>query len=184
MIIGISGTLGSGKDTVAKIVGSKGFQHFSTADILRTETSKLGREIDRETLRTTGNELRRKYGSGFLAELALKMAGQSQNMVVSGLRSPGEIDFLKNQKNFYLFFVDAPVELRYQRITGRGRNLEDKSDLESFKKSEELETRGDENSQVLSYCKQQADYVIKNVGTFEDLEGKVFDILTKLGQIE
>lgn len=182
MIIGISGTFGSGKDTVARLIESKGFEHFSTPDLLRSETEKLGRTTDRETLRTTGNELREKFGSGFLAEKAMRMATKG-NILISGVRSQGEVDFIKKHKDTYLIFVDAPIEFRYERISGRNRNVEDRASFEEFKQSEEIESDGDINSQDLSYCKDQADFIVQNDGTFEELGQKIDEILTKIGQI-
>lgn len=182
MIIGISGTMGSGKDTLAKIIESKGFQHFSLADILRSETAKLGRTIDRDSLRKTGNELREKSGPGFLAEKAIKMAS-TENVVLSSVRTPGEVDLLKQQRDFYLIFVDADIRERYKRVLDRARNLEDKSDFEEFKRKEELELKGDSGSQSISYCKEHADFMIENNGAVEELQEQLDLILTKIGQI-
>ncbi len=179
MIIGVSGTFGSGKDTVAKIIESKGFEHFSTADILRVETANLGRSIERESLRQTGNELRAKFGSGFLAEKAINRAS-TDNILVSGIRSRGEIDNVINHKNSYLIFVDAPVAVRFKRISDRGRNIEDFHTMEKFKKSEVLELKGDVNSQNILYCRKKADFVLQNDGTLEDLEKKIDEILVKI----
>ena len=40
MIIGITGSYASGKDTVASILQEKGFIHYSLSDILREELKK------------------------------------------------------------------------------------------------------------------------------------------------
>jgi dephospho-CoA kinase len=182
MIIGISGTLGSGKDTVAETLKSFGFQHISTADLLREEAKKLGRSVDRETLRKTGNELRTKFGSGYLVDLALSIKKTDQ-VVISGIRSSGEVDKLKSLPYAYLIFVDAPIELRFQRISERKRNVEDNSTLEQFRESENVENAGNSNAQNLSYCKSKADLIIENNSTKIDLEQKIKLVLTKLKQI-
>lgn len=181
MIIGVAGTFGSGKDTVARLIESQGFEHFSTADILRAETRKMGRTIERESLRQTGNELRAKFGSSFLAEKALKMATQN-NVLISGIRSRGEIDFIKDHTESFLIFVDAPIEIRYERVSDRGRNLEDKTGFEEFKQSEAKELQGNSHSQDISYCRDMADFVIQNDGSIDQLKDKIEEILTKIGE--
>ena len=179
MLIGLSGTFGSGKDTVAKMFESHGFEHFSTADILRQESLKLGRTIERDSLRVTANELRQKYGSGYLAEKAIERATK-ENILISAIRSKGEIDLVKSQPDSKIVFVDAPVEIRYERIFKRKRHLEDEATLEEFKKSEAAELRGDNNSQFVSYCRDSADVILENAGTEAELQKKVDELLVNL----
>ena len=38
--IGVTGTLGSGKDTLAAYLVSKGFEHISLSDLIREELKK------------------------------------------------------------------------------------------------------------------------------------------------
>lgn len=178
MIIGISGTLGSGKDTVAKYIESKGFEHISTSDVLRDINKRMGLPLDRESLRKNVNALRQVYDAAFLVYEALKKAN-SNNVVLSGIRNPGEIDYLKSRKDSFVFFVDAPIEIRYQRVSSRKRDSEDLQSFEEFKKQEETEKDG-ASTQVLNYCKEAADEIIINSGTVDQLEEKVDQILTKL----
>lgn len=183
MLIGLSGTFGSGKDTVAKLFESKGFEHFSTADILREEALKLGRTIERDSLRVTANELRQKYGSGYLAEKAIERATK-KNVLISAIRSKGEIDLVKSQPDSKIVFVDAPIELRYERIFKRKRHLEDETTLEEFKKSEAAELKGDSNSQFISYCRDNADVILENSATVAELQKKVDELVAKLMEDE
>ncbi len=63
-LVGLSGTLGAGKDTAAQyLVAKHGFMHVSTGDVLRSEATRQGRNHKRATLIEIGVELREKYCS-------------------------------------------------------------------------------------------------------------------------
>ena len=140
MIIGVTGTFASGKDTISEYLQQKGFFHFSLSDAIRDECDKRGLPKDRDTLIKLGNELRSTLGNDILARRAVESAG-SQNSVFTSIRNPDEAKFLKTQKGFVLINVDAPIEIRYQRIVDRKRES-DMVDFETFKAQEELETNG------------------------------------------
>ena len=50
MIIGLTGSYGAGKDTVADYLKAKGFGYHSLSDILRGELVRSGQSITRESL--------------------------------------------------------------------------------------------------------------------------------------
>jgi cytidylate kinase len=94
-IIGISGTDGSGKDSLGKIlVEDKGWMFISVTDILREEAKKRGIALRRDTLRTISAEWRREYGHGVLIDKALEIykkdSKKHQGLVMASLRNPGE----------------------------------------------------------------------------------------------
>jgi len=61
MIIGITGTLGAGKGTIASyLVKEKGFKHFSVREFLNKELQKRKLRLNRDNLVLVGNELRKK----------------------------------------------------------------------------------------------------------------------------
>jgi len=181
MIIGISGTFGSGKDLVSNYLETKGFLHCSTSDALRKITAEKGREVNRENLRLTANEIEHEEG-GNLAEQCLKMRRGNSNVAVSGLRRLLEIDYLRSlPEKFFFVFIDAPIETRYNRVIDRSREGEAKMTLEEFERREELESSG-QSSQRLDLCKDEADKIIINDGTIEDLHDQIDKILTTIFQ--
>lgn len=179
MIIGVSGTFGSGKDAVSSYLESKGFLHCSTSDALRQITAEKGREVNRENLRITANEI--EYDEdGNLAKKCLEKRLADKNAVVSGVRRLLEINYLRSlPEDFTLIFVDAPIELRYSRLVSRSREGEEKITFEEFKKREELESSG-QSSQRLDLCKKEADMILVNKGTIEELHKKIDELLTVL----
>ena len=179
MIIGLSGTFGSGKDTVADyLINQKKFQHISLSDLIREEAKKRGLGIDRDSLRNLGNILASEIGEDALARMAIKRK-KSANLVISSIRKPKEVDYLKSLTNFILIFVDAPIKLRFNRMSKRKRVGEESMTFDELKEKENLEMSG-KSSQRLDYCKKMADKVILNTGTLENLYKKVDVVLNKL----
>jgi len=171
MIIGVTGTFGSGKDLVSDYIAKKGFEHYSTADILREEAGKRGLGIDRESLRTLKNLLKTEKGDDYLAREAVSRI-KGDKAVVSAIRSIGEVDYLKSLDDFTLIFVDAPIEIRYQRIQKRKRAGEETLTFEKFQEKENLEMSG-QSSQRIDYAKAKADLTIINDSTLEELYSKI-----------
>lgn len=179
MIIGITGKNGSGKTEVANYLKLKGFEYISLSDILREEAKKRNIRENRENLRNLGNELRKKFGPGILAELALKKIKPDKNYCVDSIRNPNEISELRKIKNFLLIGVKAKIELRYKRVLDRGR-IGDNISFEKFKELEEKENSKEEEKQQLDKCLKIADKIIENNGTIEELHRKIDKILSSL----
>jgi len=178
MIIGLSGTNSSGKDTVAEYLQGAGFAVVSLSDILRDEMRKRGIEINRENMIETGNLLEEEWGAGSLAKIAIKEYGNKRKLVISSIRKLAEIDFLKKNPDFKFIFVDALIEMRYERILKRKREGEEKITLEEFKRQEEIEMSG-QGSQNLGYCKEKAEIQIDNSGTLGELYHKIEGVIEK-----
>ena len=180
MIIGLTGSYGAGKDTIANYLKQKGFIYHSLSDILRDELTKLGKPITRENLINMGNEIRTKFGA---AELALrtvsKIKGNSEDKaLVLSIRNPDEVKALRGFQNFQMWFVDAPQKIRYERTVKRGRS-DDFSSYEDFVTKEKKENSFDPNAQQLNVVAKMADVTIVNDGTLEDLKRKVEELYLK-----
>lgn len=179
IIIGITGTIGAGKGTVVDyLTKNKNFKHFSARGFLVEEIEKRGLENNRDSMVTVANDLREKFGPGFIAEELFKKAlGLGENSVIESLRTVGEIEALRRKGNFTLLAVDADPKIRYDRVTTRGTST-DNIDFEKFLTDEQREMEStDPNKQNLSECIKKADFVIKNDGTIEELNQKIEEIL-------
>ena len=98
-IIGLTGTLGAGKGTVANYLQEKGYAYTSCSDYLRKELRKLGTEENVDNLKALGDSLREKHGPGYITEELLKtIIGPT---IVDSLRHPGEILALKKNSNSF-----------------------------------------------------------------------------------
>jgi len=179
VIIGITGTIGAGKGTVVDfLVNKKGFKHFSARAFLVEEIEKRGMENNRDSMVVVGNDLRSKFGPGYVAEELFKRAQVSgENAVIESLRTVGEIESLRKKGNFTLLAVDADPKIRYERNSVRGTTT-DNVTFEKFLADEELEMKSsDPNKQNLSECIKRADFLIDNNGTVDELNQKIEEIL-------
>src|SRR3990167_11034388 len=129
-LIGISGTNGSGKDTVGDMLAERhNWLFVSVSDFLREEARHRGLPIEREHLSSISAEWRRKHGHGVLtqraAELFKKTAGKHKGLAVIPMRHPGEAAKVK-ELGGKIVWVDADPRVRYKRIAERSRSTEDK----------------------------------------------------------
>ena len=182
VIIGITGTLGAGKGTVVEyLLKQKNFLHFSVRGFLREELERRKMPVNRDTLTAIANSLRAKHGPSYIIEqLILKAKQTGKNCVIESIRTPGEIDSLREQENFFLLAVDADARLRYKRI--RSRNSEtDQVSYHRFMQNEEREMHStDPNKQNLSACIHVADFIIVNNGGIENLHQSIEDFLSAI----
>lgn len=156
-LIGISGTFASGKDTVAEfLVSDFGFTHISTGDIVREVAMEKYGSIERPVLAKAATELRYAQGAGALVAEALK---ETRPLVITGIRSLGEAKTVKAAGGV-LLFVDAPVELRYERVKQRSRDKEAELSLEEFRANEAKELYAGPNDE---------DFNIRGVGEMADI---------------
>lgn len=172
-LVGLTGTNGAGKGEVARFLLKKGFDYVSLSDVIREELKKRGLEASRDNLVACGNELRERFGP---AELARRAAAKiSRPTVIDSIRNLREIEYLRQLGDFVLLAVDAPVEIRFERVMRRGRN-ESVCSLEDFRAKEELEKNNGETGQQLAACLEAADVLIINDSTLEELWQKLEEL--------
>lgn len=182
VVIGITGTLGAGKGTVVDyLVKEKGFRHYSVRQYLIDKIKKHGLPVNRDTMTITANTLRKEHHPAFIIEELYKQAKQDgENAIIESIRTPGEIDFLRTQGQFFLFALDAKPEARYQRIQARGSET-DHVDYETFIANEQREmSTTDPNKQNLGKCINMSDFKVDNNGDVKTLYNAVDKILKKV----
>jgi dephospho-CoA kinase len=162
LVIGITGRNCAGKDTLADLLEARGFERHSLSDAIRAELRSRGQEITRDALIRLGRELREAEGPAVLAERMKRMIETDRVALVS-VRSPAEIESLRQLDRFVLVSVAAPVDVRYERELARGREGAGGT-LEDFVAIEEREDSTDPNAQQLSAAIAMADTEIQNDG--------------------
>ena len=185
-VIGLIGTIGSGKDIVREILEKK-FNTVSVilSDLLETNAlKKRGIKITRTMQQNLGDELRQKYGTHVLAKIAIDfMKKTSEIKIIDGIRNPGEVDFLRQQfsDDLKLIAIDAPQQVRFERIVKRNRDSDPKT-WEEFVAVDERDQGKDqpEYGQKVRKCIEMADVVIQNDGSLEELKKKVEEIIKQL----
>lgn len=180
MIIGLSGTLASGKDTVAEYLEkNEGFQHVSLSAILREIVAERGLEANLENLTKVGNSILAEFGPAYLVKRAEKQVDFSKDLVISSVRQPNEIEYLKTKKDFHMIFVDAKPEVRFERLRKRGRQGDSRT-LEEFIETEKKQEDGKSGGMDLNRCRDMADYILDNNGTMDEFVRKIEEALVEI----
>lgn len=183
IIIGMTGTFGAGKDTVLKYLKDEyGFNHFSVSEFLKEEAARRGMPINRDSQHMIGNELRAKYGPGYIVEQLYDQAiASGGNSVIESFRAIGEVTTLRSKPQpFYLLAVDADTRIRYDRIVKRG-SFKDNVSFEKFQADEEREMHDtDPAGMNIAECMKMADGHIENNGDLNALHEQIDKIIEPL----
>ncbi len=182
IIIGITGTLGAGKGTIVEYLKTKGFEHYSVRAYLIEEINKRQLPVTIENLAKVGNDLRSKHGASYIMEELYKKAQNlDTNVIIESIRTTGEVEGLKKLGTFYLIAVDAPLEIRYQRVLSRQGDNADIMSFEEFVKQENKQMNNLDPEQLnLAGCIKIADFKLTNNGTKEELWHQVDKVLEQI----
>jgi dephospho-CoA kinase len=177
MIIGITGTIGSGKGTVVSLLKEKGFAHYSSSATLGELLAKRGLAKVRENLSPLATELQSTYGGGVVGMNYKEkyLVEAPENAIFEALHRVSEAKFIQSVGGIVIG-VDADFSTRFDRISHRHEGEKDEVTFDDWKKQVEIEENGGGDSTrdnniraVLSI----ADVVIDNNGTPEDLAHQV-----------
>jgi dephospho-CoA kinase len=176
LVVGLTGMPGSGKSLVVKSAQELGFDVVTMGDVIRGETAKRGLEPSPSNVGKVMLELRKTSGEGVVAEKCILKIEEKQNpkVIVDGLRSYLEAEVFKNHlANFMLVTVHSSPQLRFKRLSARGRS----DDPKTWDVFHERDMR--ELGVGIGYAIALAEYVIINDGTKESLNAKVAGVLRK-----
>lgn len=179
IIIGLVGTIASGKETVKKYIVKKyGAKDCKFSTILRDVLNRAAIPVSRENLQKLSTVLRANFGEDLLAKAIAVDAStlDADIVVIDGVRRPTDIEHLNKLPNFFLIKIDANPQLRYERLVARNENEgDDKKTFEQFTKDHEAEA-----DMLVPVVMATAKYSVDNNGTLEDLYKQVDEIVEKL----
>ncbi len=195
-IIGFTGPIGSGCTFHAKLVSEfRGYKYFSLSAILHDIATDHNLSQSIKNLQDLGNNLRRQYGEDVLVISLFKKIDKEfdkkneiSGIVIDSIKNTKEIEFLKTFKSFFLFSIQASLELRFERLESSGR-IENKTE---FKEADNRDQEEKLNyGQQMKLCSYLSDIVINNntdisVSTnrkkkeyFDDKISKFIDLIEK-----
>ena len=188
MIIGLTGTIASGKSLVADLLKDKGFSYLSLSDEVRTILTYNQTPSNESNLHDWEQSLKEKNGFDFLAKRIVEKIRLMDcgNIIIDNIKNSTEAEYLKSSlKNFFLVGVDAPQELRYNRM--KLKNI-DKSSLDwlDFLKLDEISMGFDKESSGhgIAECMKLVSCVLINDKSLDETKEKVeilySDLLKKI----
>ncbi|MFC7167255.1 AAA family ATPase [Halospeciosus flavus] len=176
-VIGTVGLPGSGKGEAAAVAESLGVPVVTMGDVIREECRDRG--LDPATHHgEVAKKLREEEGEGAIAERSLPIVRNYLDdhdvVLVDGLRSDAEVERFQEAfgDDFVLVSIEAPYELRKERITERGR---DKGELEGGESLRARDAR--ERSFGMEEAMEMADVTIENVGSLEEFQERIEEIV-------
>lgn len=180
-VIGLTGTFGAGKGTLANILQSRGYVSYVLSDFIKETIIQRGMKVTRKRLQDVGNELRKKHGGEILAKkLTERIAKDSSKLVViDGIRNPTELKYIKIYfTKCVIIGIDASPNTRFKLTKARNKPS-DPDTREVFSKLEQRDRGIGENSygQQVQKCLSMADHMLKNEGSIADLEESLNQVL-------
>lgn len=175
-VIGLVGRMGAGKSVVSKYICEKyGANEYRFSQILVDILDRLYLPHRREYLQELGACLRKIREDCIVRALKKDLERDESNLIViDGIRYFNEVELLRSFDRSYLICIKALPELRFERIKNR-REKEEPPTFEEFLKKEEAETE----KKIDEICKE-AEFVVKNNSTLEDLYAKIDKIMNRI----
>jgi dephospho-CoA kinase len=179
IIFGLTGTAGSGKDTIADLLCEMfGMENLNTSNLVRAITRYIYRQPQdfnpiRDQLFEVANVLR-ALNPTITVELCMLQAKELNVEValITGLRSMGEANAVRAAGG-NIIGIDANTHVRYDRIFARARDAEAKKTFEQFAAQDQYENEGltkTGDGRGIRSIIDSADIVIDNSGSLEDLK--------------
>ena len=173
-VIGITGTIASGKDHAGKYISKKlEVPLFEISGPIIEAARQRGISPTREEITKFSPIFAKEKGEDYSARVHL---AQIESLgIITGMRQVAQIEYLRSNSHLILLAIDAETRLRFERAKSRGKFPEAAS-LEEFIRHDRLENSGP-NTMRVQECMRMADYRLKNNTTLKDLEYDIDCIL-------
>jgi dephospho-CoA kinase len=171
-VLAITGKPGSGKTTAIETIRDLGMV-ITMGDIIRDEVRKRNLDPSGNNIGKIAEKLREEKGLSIIAEKCVELIKRKNADVifVDGVRSLSEINFFRKFWKFPIIAIIIDEELRIKRLLERYRS-DDPSTIEELIKRDKRELEFGLNEVI-----QNADYVIYNNSTINELKRKVRNLI-------
>ncbi|OLZ42256.1 hypothetical protein A6E15_15350 [Natrinema saccharevitans] len=176
-VIGTVGLPGSGKGEAATVAREDGIPVVTMGDVVRQETADRGLDPAKDH-GTVAQALREENGPAAIAERSLPMIEDRlethETVLVDGIRSGTEVDVFEAAFGdaFTLVSIEAPFEVRAERIDERGRDADEADGGESLAARDERE-RGFGMDDAMD----RADVVVENTDSLAAFHERIRSVI-------
>ncbi len=181
MIIAVTGPIGCGKGALTNYLAeSRGFISYSLSGIFRKVASERGISPTRKNITKLALGIfSESPKESFLAKRFMELKPDlNKDIVIEGFRRVSDLTaFKKNLPNLVIIAVDAPQEIRFQRLKERSREGDPRV-FEEFIKVDD-----DENFSFglqIDKCMTMAEYTIINDSSLKEFHKKIDEFLEKI----
>lgn len=172
-VIGTVGLPGSGKGEAATVAREEGIPVVTMGDVVRQETADRGLDPAKDH-GSVARALRDENGPAAIAERSLPMIENRledhDTVLVDGIRSDVEVDVFEDRfgEAFTLVSIEAPFDVRAERIDARGRDVGEDDGGESLATRDKRE-RGFGMDDAMD----RAEVVIENTDSLEAFHERI-----------
>ncbi len=164
---------GSGKGEAAKVAFELGLPVVTMGDEIRAQCRARGLPITERSMGHVASLLRSKEGDDAIARRCMPLIEPTHRaygeVLVDGIRGFTEVEYFQATlgDEFHLIAVDAPFEMRLERIADRARDptAENEEDLRERDQREE--------SYGMADAFEAAEHVVDNSGTLETYQNRL-----------
>ncbi len=178
-VIAFVGMPGAGKTEASSVARDLGLPVVIMGDVLREEVKSRGLAPTDENIGGTANQLRKEEGMDAIAKRCIPKIEAYKDkvgaVVVDGIRGIAEVETFKKafDDNFTLVKIDAPFELRLERLTRRGRS-DDMASADGLRQRD-----GRELSWGMGKAMEAADKEVTNLEPIQKFRDEIRSILVK-----
>jgi deoxycytidylate deaminase len=172
LVVGLTGSFGSGCSTLKESLSKLGFEPFSLSKYVKAEWSRRNQrpieQAKRKELQDIGDEMRKTSGRNeYLAELAVKEAIEKvkdgRPLLFDNIRTAGEVRYFRNTySNFFLIAVDCSPKIRWERVREHYQTM-GMNEIQ-FEKDDARDKRDESTrfGQAVDFCVGDADILVVN----------------------
>ncbi len=183
ILIGLTGPMASGKDTVIQTLKKKGFKNVTMSAIIKLEADKAGIPHERARIQDFANSVRAKEGAGCWAKRCMDKieSDGGDHWVVDGIRNPSEVDEFKKVPSFVLIAVMLSEDEIVKRIVTRKRDI-DPTDPKEIKGKllRDWGVNEPPEGQQVGLCVRRADYYFDNSIPLEKVENNFLGLYDRI----
>ncbi len=174
-VLAITGKPGSGKTTAINAIRDLGMV-ITMGDVVRNEVRNRNLELSDNNIGKIAKILRKEKGLAVIAEKCIEVIkNKSADVIfVDGIRSTSEVNLFRKLWKFPIIAIVMDERVRFNRLLERARSDDPKI-------LEELIERDKRESQFgLDEVLQNADYIIHNNSTIDDLKRNVRNLVLNI----